>query len=141
MQDINININKARIQSIMVEFPDDDGLPQVTATIALLSGTKPVSTFSISTQGWRGQKFDLPAGMVPPIIRLAQEMERVVTSQCYAALGQIEAPEVVVDDIPPEPEDKSVSIDQLDESDAYGPAKDDPEDDEDGLIPEDMRDA
>jgi hypothetical protein len=130
MQDINININKARIQSIMVEFPDDDGLPQVTATIALLAGIKPVSTFSISTQGWRGQKFDLPAGMVPPILQLAQEMERVVTSQCYAALGQIEAPVVEVEDIPPEPPDRSVSIDQLSDEDAYGPAKDDPEDDE-----------
>ena len=88
MRDIKIPINKARIQSFAVELKDD--IPVVTATIGLFMGETKISTFSIGTQSWNDNHFDLPAEMVSPILEISDQLEQILVRQCQAALKLIQ---------------------------------------------------
>jgi len=89
MQNINININQAKIESFSVILGDDK--PSVEATIILLSGQKRISSFTLSSQYDFGDrvKFELPPDMVAPIIDIAQKIEKILVVECNKALGQI----------------------------------------------------
>jgi len=86
MQNINININQAKIESFSVILGDDK--PSVEATIILLSGQKRISSFTLSSQYDFGE-FELPPDMVAPIIDIAQKIEKILVVECNKALGQI----------------------------------------------------
>ena len=90
MNTINININSAKIESFSVAL--GDGSPSVRATVGLYAGGKKISDFTISTESWRDIQFTLPPDMVPPIIRIAQQLEVILVRECVTALNQIGVP-------------------------------------------------
>ena len=86
MRKINIEITKAQLENFSVSFQEDDkgfDNPMVSASLALLTeGGKKVSQYSISTNSWSDNKFKLPIEMIPPIFKIAEQIEIVVTKHC-----------------------------------------------------------
>jgi hypothetical protein len=78
MKKIDIQITKGAIKGFAVEMAD--GLPQVTATVALFTeGGKEVTTYSISTHTYYGTNtFELPAQMIAPIKEITARLEAVL---------------------------------------------------------------
>ena len=94
MKTIDININKACIKTVQIDFERDNHTlkrPEVSATINLFSGDKKVTEFSISTKSYFSQKFELPLGMLGPITAIGKELEAILTQECVTALRRIEA--------------------------------------------------
>ena len=90
MENINIEINRAKLTYFTVNIMDDGALPRVYAQIDLLSGNKKISEFTIDSDTYQNErKFDVPTGMIKPILKLAKELETIVTLKCSAAIGQI----------------------------------------------------
>lgn len=89
MKEIDININKAKILSYNVELCDE--MPRVSATIGLYSGEKQVSTFSLRTESYYSNSivFEVPSGMIPPILKIADELEAILAKTCVATMGQL----------------------------------------------------
>ncbi|MHB8362862.1 MAG: hypothetical protein ACYDBX_04565 [Patescibacteria group bacterium] len=83
MKELQINITKAKIKSFHVDLRDD--LPEVSASIALLTENgQEITTYQISTQSYYGKetKFDVPAKMIQPILKIAESLEEIVTEHC-----------------------------------------------------------
>lgn len=88
MREIQINISAAKIKSFSVTLNED--LPDVSATIGLYSGAKKISEFSLCTAQYYGSiNFELPAKMVPPIVKLAGQLEEILTLECSRSLGAL----------------------------------------------------
>jgi hypothetical protein len=86
---IDIQINQAKIKSFEVSF-NEEGLPDVTARIALLTGNKEISSFTLSTESWQTKNtFELPTGVINPIKKIGEELETILIRQCSAAIGQL----------------------------------------------------
>lgn len=97
MKKLNIEITRAALTGFEVKF-NDEGLPDVTATIMLMTEEgKEVTTHHLRTDGWREEnKFTLPLVMIEPIQRIAAALEEVVVDHLrdgQLALGS--APEQV----------------------------------------------
>ena len=88
MRDINININKARIASFNVYLLEDS--LEVNATIGLYMGEKRISDFSISTQSYATNTFELEPTMVKSINIIAKQLENIVTQKCNEKLCLLE---------------------------------------------------
>lgn len=88
MRKIDINVNKAVIRSFNITL--DEETPTVSASVGLYSGEKRIASFSISTDRWHDVRFDLPATMVAPIMKIADELERILTDKCVEQLGRLE---------------------------------------------------
>ena len=100
MESIDISIKKAKIHGYQVTLGDN--IPNVSATIQLLTeGGKEITSYSISTDHWQSNlKFELPLGMVGPIVDIARQLEAIVSKHCQnSALGitHVPAPEIVPD--------------------------------------------
>lgn len=98
MRSIDVQITKAKIESFGVSF-NEEGLPDVTATIALLTAdSKKISTFQVATYSWQTNNFKLPPEMIMPIAAIAHDLEEIVIAKCNAQLGRLEKPkeEVIV---------------------------------------------
>lgn len=81
MHKLNIRITKANLVSFGVELKQ--GKPEVNATIALLTdGGKVVTTYSIYTDDWHSDNFDLPIEAMPLIGDLARILEGVAVRHC-----------------------------------------------------------
>ena len=91
MKSIDISINNAKIKSFYVSMGEED--VNVTATIGLYAGNKCVSEFSIRTEKWQDldKRFDIPARMIPPILKIANQLEEIVTLHCSSAIGELTA--------------------------------------------------
>ncbi len=81
MKKLNIEITKAQLTGYTVTF-NEDGLPNVSASIALLTeNLKEVTTHTISTNSWRDEdKFELPLGMITPMQKIAVALEEVIVN-------------------------------------------------------------
>jgi hypothetical protein len=90
MRKIDISINQAKLLSFDISFNEEE-LPDVTATIALLSGNKQISTFSLSTKSWQDKVFELPITMIQPIKDIAKDLEVILIRECSASLGQLKS--------------------------------------------------
>lgn len=88
MKKIDININQAQIESYRVELKD--GMPEVSATIALYAGLKKVSTFSVSTQNYYNtDKIELPVDIIEPIVKIAKVLEVIVIMSCRSSMAEL----------------------------------------------------
>lgn len=90
MQTIDIQINKARISRFAVQFREDNTIPDVVVEIDLLAGHRQVSSFTLQTNHWsKAQKFDVPTGILEPIIAISRELEQIVTSICRERMMEL----------------------------------------------------
>lgn len=81
MKKLDINITKAQLVSFGVELKE--GQPEVNVTIALLTeGGKIITTYTIYTEKWHSQKFDLPVEAMPLIGDIARILEGVAVRHC-----------------------------------------------------------
>ena len=89
MQDIKIDINKARILSYSVELNEDK--PEISATIGLFSGDKKISSFSLRTQQYYSEsiQFELPVKMINSIKKIAEQLEEILTIECNKNFPQL----------------------------------------------------
>ena len=93
MEKIDISITTAQLKGFQTTF-NEEGLPDVRASLGLFTEHgKEVSEYSITTNRWSENKFDLPPEMIEPIMRMAKELERIVTKHCRE--GQCALPEPV----------------------------------------------
>lgn len=90
MKKIDIQINQAKITGFEVQF-NEEGLPDVSATIGLLSGSKQISTFTLSTKSWQDKVFELPISMIEPIKNISKDLETILILECSASLGQLKS--------------------------------------------------
>lgn len=76
MQELKIEIKKAQITGFEVHL-NDEGLPSITISIALLTETgKTITSYTISTNHWDDeQKFDMPLSTVTPIMEIMRDLE------------------------------------------------------------------
>ena len=82
MKKLEIKITKAQIESFTVILAEEK--PEVSASIALLTeGGKKITSYSVSTNAWNeANKFELPSEMVLPILKITQEIEKLVVGHC-----------------------------------------------------------
>ena len=92
LKKIDIQINQAKIISYEVEFSEDN-VPDVTARIGLMAGSKQISTFALSTKTWQDKTFELPISVINPIKKIAEELETILIRECSSALGQLQSGE------------------------------------------------
>lgn len=90
MQTLNISISKAQLDGFQVTL--EDNMPQVTATISLLTaGGKKVTSYSIASNHWQDNlKFQVPLEMIPPILSIAEALEKIVTDHCQSTALKLE---------------------------------------------------
>lgn len=81
MKKIDIQITKAEISSFAVVLKD--GMPDVSATInCYTEAGKKITDFSVTTQDYySGVKFELPMGMIQPIVDIAKRLEDIVIQE------------------------------------------------------------
>jgi len=88
MKKIDISINQAKILSFRVELNEDS--PKVSSCIGLFAGNQKISEFYIATDSWEdAKKFELPASMIKPILKIAKDLEHITALKCSAAIGQL----------------------------------------------------
>lgn len=87
MKKIKIEINQAKIISFTVDM--EEKYPELTATIGLFSGTKKISTFSLSTKSWQDLTFDLPIHLIDDIKNIADELETILILRCSQSIGRL----------------------------------------------------
>ena len=88
MKKIDIAINQAKLLSYRVTLKDDE--PEIYANIGLYAGNKKISDFSIDSHSYYDeQKFDIPVKMIPPIMKIAKELEIITALHCSSAIGQL----------------------------------------------------
>jgi len=93
MEKINISITQAQLKSFETTF-NKEGLPDIVASLGLFTEHgKEVSSYSLGTRSWSDDKFTLPPAMIEPIMKLAKELEKIVTKHCRE--GQCALPEPV----------------------------------------------
>lgn len=91
MNNIDININKAKIHSIRISFADS--LPVVGCTIDLFCGDKRITDFDVATKTWDGKnQMDLPADIYELIGSIKNIVEKSAVWQCKQSLKML--PEV-----------------------------------------------
>lgn len=88
MKKIDIQINQAKIKSFEVSF-NEENIPDVSARIGLFSGSKEISSFTLSTRSWEGTEFELPLSVIRPINKIAEDLETILIRECSSALGQL----------------------------------------------------
>lgn len=126
MKKLDIQITKAALKSFSVELQEKK--PVVSASIALLTeGGKVITDYTISTSHWQSEnEFELPVECIAPIIKLAEQLETVVTKHCRDSQLALSAT-ASIDDIPtveksvqdsddfanPETRDSDIKIDEL----------------------------
>lgn len=95
MKKLKIEITQAQLISFQVKL--EDGLPQISATIALLTaGGKQITNYTIATDAWQdGQKFELPMTAIKPIKAIMDILEAVVVKHCNNNMLALPAGEVV----------------------------------------------
>lgn len=96
MRELKINITKAKIKSFNVELKDD--LPEVSASIVLMTETgEQITTYQVSTLSYYSgiNKFDVPAKMIPPILKIAEQLEEIVTNHCNEHQKLLKSSEVI----------------------------------------------
>lgn len=93
---INISINKAKITRVIFTFPEeDDGLPQISVQLALISvGGNKVTEVDLSTSSWNKNtklpELEIPIdvydklghivkGLSPVCIRKVNSIDRILT--------------------------------------------------------------
>jgi hypothetical protein len=92
MRLIDVQINKAVIESFLVNISEDNQL-EVSATIGLIGPNgKRISTFSTSTGKYVSNPFNLPIEMIEPIRTMAGVLEGIVVAQCNRALNLLPDP-------------------------------------------------
>ena len=93
MNNIDIQITKAQLKDYTVTM--SDGLPQISARIALFTANdKEISTFSISTENYyQTTRFDIPIEMMQPITDIAKRLENITTAICNRELALLPVPE------------------------------------------------
>jgi hypothetical protein len=118
MKQLDINITKAQLVSFSVELKE--GKPEVHCTIALLTeGGKPITTYTIFTESWHTDKFELPIEAMPLIGDVARILEGVAVRHCRDSQLGLPAPskkaakakpaEVVIEDI----DDSPINLDDI----------------------------
>lgn len=89
MKKLDIAITKAQLVSFGVKLKD--GRPEVDASIALMTeGGKQITTYSIYTDEWHSDSFELPIEAMPLIGDLARVLEAVAVRHCRD--GQLALP-------------------------------------------------
>jgi len=80
---IDIHISEGKLESFNVTM-NEDGLPDLTATIALYTAHgKKITTFSVGTESWRGDTdMKLPIATIPAIQKIAEEIEQATILSC-----------------------------------------------------------
>ena len=88
MKKIDIRITKAAIHSFSITLHEDDNkIPDVSATVnCYASNNKKITDYSVSTQTWTDNPFELPPGMIAPILKIAEELENIVIQKANAEL-------------------------------------------------------
>lgn len=94
MKKLNIEITKAQLTGYKVDFDDEDGHPQVYATIALLTANgRKITDYTIYTDSYSDQnKFELPLGVINPIFEIGKQLEAIVTKHCKDSQLALSAP-------------------------------------------------
>ena len=89
MNQLDIQITKAQIASFSVELQENK--PNITATITLLTeGGQPITNYTISTNHWqKNNQFELPINMIPPILKIMEELEYIVVKHCKEQQKQL----------------------------------------------------
>ena len=90
MRTIRVDINNAKIENFVVGLGNDK--PEVTATVGLYAGIRKITTFTIATTSWNDLKFQLPPDMVPPILAIADELEKILVQKATELLALLEPP-------------------------------------------------
>lgn len=85
MRDIDIQINKARISSFHCYLKDN--IPRVSATIELLTVTgMKISEYTLDSESWQeSNKFDLPSSLINPILKITDDLEKIVSAHCQSS--------------------------------------------------------
>jgi len=93
MREISVDITKAKIKSFHVDLKDDK--PDVRAEVSLMTADgKEISTFCVNSHGYyAGPKFEVPFTMIPSILVLGDELERIVVNCCKREMAQLPSPE------------------------------------------------
>ena len=92
MEKIKIEITKAQLISCDIRF-NEDGTPDITANLGLFTEQgKMVSTYTIGTKSWDGNKIELPIGMIQPIMSIGKQIETITTQHCREGQGALSAP-------------------------------------------------
>lgn len=85
---IDIKISKAFIKGISVAFHDDDTLPRITTTVALLTETgKQITEVSFSTQDYYGTKIDpndIPVSIHNKIATIVSDIAPIIQRKINA---------------------------------------------------------
>ena len=87
MQEINININNAKIQSYTVYLSEDK--PQVEVCIGLYTDDKQITTFNASTRSYSSTKFPMNTRLIKNMLTMAKELEYAVVKEQNKDLIQI----------------------------------------------------
>ena len=90
MKDIDIQINKARIQDFIVTFKDGDDIPRVGVGVGLYSGTKKISDFTASSEKYYSKVvFEVSPQMIDSIVKISKQLEEIVVRECNRELKQL----------------------------------------------------
>ncbi len=93
MQNINIEINQARILKFSVELTDK--YPEIAATIGLFSGDKKLSDFTVGSRAYYNDvKIEVPIEIIEPLVEIAKQLEYAATIACSRSIGALPPAEV-----------------------------------------------
>jgi len=91
MKPIDIQITKAKIKGFTCTLHDD--FPSITAIIGLSTeNNKEITDFTIGSDSWRDDSFEIPAKMIQPLLKIAEQLEEITTLKCSAALALLKEP-------------------------------------------------
>jgi len=96
MKDIDININKARITSVALQF-DNNGKIDLVASAALMCGIKKIASFDMRTDYGYGDnvKIPFPVDVAEPAASIVRTLEIILVRELNKHLKQL--PETAVD--------------------------------------------
>lgn len=105
MRTIDVNITKARLVNVHIQFPEDAlALPSATATIHLFgSNGKKVSEYSLHSDDYHRKynkeiSFDLPDNILPSLGRVRDEIENVIIAHAQSQFKQLPPAAVLVEE-------------------------------------------
>ena len=90
MKTIDININRARITSIALQF-DDTGKIDLVASAALLCGNRKIASFNVRTDYGYGNdvKIPFPVDIAEPVAEIAKTVETILVRELNKHLKQL----------------------------------------------------
>lgn len=96
MKKFNVKITKARIESINIDY-ENENLPDVCATLGCYTeDDKKITTFNATTKNYySGIKFKIPVTMVQSLVDLADIIEKIVIKESKKEFLKIAAPKEV----------------------------------------------